>query len=905
MSSSTNKDKREPKQSQGLSQETVEAFASLFKGRNDCWGKLSTPTGLCIYETVTLEHYRSHLKGETSLGVYFNLDDSTCHFAAIDIDDFSFDKAKAVRAALKSIGIPVYIASSKSNHYHVFLFAKDRFISKEIRRVLIHVRDELGIKTDKGRTLEVFPKQGEHHPDAPPSKKYPNGKKYPGSYINLPCFGATRPFLAVNNDGAPQEVPLKVALEQIKQTPNEVIREILKTLPEEPPEEETKKPKQEYKEQSREFYELAVTKLLKSCAFMHHCQADADSLSEPDWYAMITNLVVFGELGREKVHELSKPYYNYSEEETDEKIAEAVEAIKAERSPQTCEYIEQDLGFACSADCLARKQGIKSPAGLAHRLATPKTFHLTDTGNAERLTKRYGDILHYSEVRKKWLIWNGKIWQWNLGSKIMALSKRTALAIYTEAAKEADDEKRKAILKHAAGSEKRDRRAAMVDLSISEPDITIELDELDSNPWLFSCKNGTVDLQTGKLLPHNKEDLITKMSPVEYDPNAQCPLWQKFLARITDNDTELQGYLQRAAGYSMCGDTRAQVLFFLYGAGNNGKSTFLNTINKIIADYSHKAPMDIFATRGKYTESHNESLANLQGKRFVYAGEVEEGRRLRLNLIKDITGGEPIRADRKYEHEVQFQPTFKLWLYGNHKPFVVDNTIATWRRLREIPFTVVIPDDEIDQELPKKLEAEQSGILAWMVQGCLDWQRGGLSEPAAVSVATNAYRAEMDILREFIEDCCIIQPTATVTKKEFYKSYKQWCEDNNTQPITKRTFGTRLGERGISDKKVHDWFWCGIRLNDTAQGTFRDIKLGNDRTSLHGGPEGEFSENSKSMSPNVPPRYEKPTKCPECGGPEFWKRVTGEWVCAKCHPDPNKNQQGDRKNANNTDSRQR
>ncbi|GAH44402.1 unnamed protein product, partial [marine sediment metagenome] len=434
-------------------------------------------------------------------------------------------------------------------------------------------------------------------------------------------------------------------------------------------------------------------------------------------------LAVFGSPGRDKIHELSAPYPRYTERETERKIEEALKAGEKEIGPHSCSFIEQDLGFRCPESCQAKSLGVKSPAGLAVKLAARKAFNLTDTGNAERLIERYGDILHYSEARKKWLIWNGKVWQWNYGAKIMALSKKTVRAIYAEAANKADDEERKAILKHAVGSEKKDRRAAMVDLAISEPNITVELDELDSDPWLFCCKNGTIDLKTGKLLPHKKEDLITKMSPVEYSPDAECPLWQKFLARITGNDDELQNYLQRAAGYSMCGDTRAQVLFFLYGAGNNGKSTFLNTISKIIAGYSHKAPMDIFATRGKYTESHNESLANLQGKRFVYAGEVEEGRQLRLNLIKDITGGEPIRADRKYEHEVEFQPTFKLWLYGNHKPFVVDNTIATWRRLREIPFTVVIPDDEIDQELPKKLEAEQSGILAWMVQGCLDWQR--------------------------------------------------------------------------------------------------------------------------------------------------------------------------------------
>ncbi len=384
--SSKHNDKSKQKQSQIFDQEMVEAFTSLFKGRTDCWGKLSTPSGLCIYETVTLEHYRRHLKGETSLGVYFNLDDSTCHFAAIDIDDFSFNKAKAVRAALRAIGIPSYIASSKRNHFHVYLFAEDRFVSKEIRRILIHVRDELGIKTDKGQTLEVFPKQDYHQPDSPPSEKYPEGEKHPGSYINLPCFGYTRPFLAVDDNGAPQEVPLEVALEQIKRAPNEVIKGILKTIPEESPKKETKRPKQEYKERGREFNKLAVDKLSENCAFMRHCQDEADSLSEPHWWSMCDILSFFGEPGRQKAHELSQPYPKYTEEETNKKLEYAKEAKDKDIGPHTCGHIEKDLGFNCPADCKAKLWHLKSPVVLANRLAS-EGLHITIDGTTylERL----------------------------------------------------------------------------------------------------------------------------------------------------------------------------------------------------------------------------------------------------------------------------------------------------------------------------------------------------------------------------------------------------------------------------------------------------------------------------------------------------------------------------------------
>lgn len=221
---------------------SCQAFQSLFKGREDAWGSVE---GKYNPEPVTIQHYSKHLEGKKSLGIYFVLDNHTCHFAAIDVDDFSFSKAVAVRNALKSTGIPAYIAASKSNHFHVYLFAEDRFIAKDIRRILKHIVKELGIKTDKGRDLEIFPKQDKHEPDDPPSEKYPNGRRKPGSYINLPYYGATRKFLAVSKeDGSPKEVPLETLVKQIKRTPNEVIAKILKELPEtkEPPA-KTRKPK--------------------------------------------------------------------------------------------------------------------------------------------------------------------------------------------------------------------------------------------------------------------------------------------------------------------------------------------------------------------------------------------------------------------------------------------------------------------------------------------------------------------------------------------------------------------------------------------------------------------------------------------------------------------------------------
>lgn len=266
--------------------EFCQAFRSLFKGRTDCWGGIE---GLYNPEPVTPEHYKSHLEGKKSLGIYFVLDNHTCNFAAIDIDDFSFNKAVAVRDALKSINIPAYIAASKSNHFHVYLFAEDRFIAKDIKRILNHTLKKLGIKTDKGRDFEVFPKQDKHQSDDPPSKEYPDGQKHPGSYINLPCCGVTRPFLAVGDNGAPKEIPLEVALERIKRTPNKIIEEILEGLPQaEEPAKKEKKTRYEHKK-----HPVCIESILEgvtkggrneaafalACYYLHHHYTAEDTLA--------------------------------------------------------------------------------------------------------------------------------------------------------------------------------------------------------------------------------------------------------------------------------------------------------------------------------------------------------------------------------------------------------------------------------------------------------------------------------------------------------------------------------------------------------------------------------------------------------------------------------------------------
>ena len=440
----------------------------------------------------------------------------------------------------------------------------------------------------------------------------------------------------------------------------------------------------------------------------------------------------------------------------------------------------------------------------------------TDMGNAERLIKYYGDRLRYCYDSKRWLVWTGKAWEWDMGARIAAVAKATVRNIYHEAGNELDDKKRRELSDHARRSESDHRINAMIYLAQSELGIPLRINQLDCDPWLFNCLNGTIDLHTGKLLPHSKEDLITVLVPVEYQPGAKCARWFSFLERITDGNIELQTYLQRAVGCSLTGDIKNQVLFFLYGLGNNGKSTFTMVVRRLMAGYAERLDAnDLMMKDGRNNGGPREGIANLINKRFVLGSEIQDGRKLDVSFVKDMTGGETIKARRLYEHEIEFMPTHKLWLYGNHKPIIADSTLSIWRRVKLIPFMVTIADNEVDPDLPTTLEGELPGILAWAVKGCLAWQQHGLNEPEAVTTATARYRHDQDILGDFIEDCCTLGPLSTVPKAELKEEYQKWCQDNGVEPVTQKTFKKRLEEKGIGDGHSSDGktrIWRGIGL---------------------------------------------------------------------------------------------
>lgn len=444
---------------------------------------------------------------------------------------------------------------------------------------------------------------------------------------------------------------------------------------------------------------------------------------------------------------------------------------------------------------------------------TEQTFKLTDLGNAERLVAQHGRDIRYCHAWKKWLIWDGIHWAVDRTDAVKQKAKEAVRSIYGEAKKATDDSKRQAIAKHAMNSESDSRIRAMLSLAKSEPGIPILPEQLDQDPWLLTCLNGTIDLRTGKVQPHQRDHLITQLAPVEHNPDATCPKWYAFLDRIMDGNENLIAFLERAIGYSLTGDTSEQCLFILYGTGANGKSTFLQAVSSILGDYAKQTPTETLLVKQRGAIPND--VARLKGARLVTASEAEADQRLAESLIKQMTGSDTVSARFLHQEWFDFQPTHKIFLGTNHKPVIKGTDHAIWRRIRLVQFEVTIPEPERDLKLLDKLREELPGILAWAVRGCLEWGQNGLGEPDEVKDATQNYRNEMDILAQFFTDCCVENPSATVKTKDLYEAYSNWCENNGETASKKRAFGMRLQEKGFKSIRIGSTGargWKGVGL---------------------------------------------------------------------------------------------
>ncbi len=451
----------------------------------------------------------------------------------------------------------------------------------------------------------------------------------------------------------------------------------------------------------------------------------------------------------------------------------------------------------------------------------PRFFAHTDIGNAERLVHFHGHDLRYEVKRKRWYLWDGSRWAMDDKQAVHQLAKRVIRQLRTEAKALENKADQKDLVKWAIASEQNARVRALLERAESEPGIPMLQNELDRDPFAFNVENGTLDLRTGELRPHDRAQLITKLAPVAYDAAATCPLWHEVLNRLFGGDRTLIDYLQRAVGYSLTGDTRERCLHVLYGNGANGKSTFIETVATLLGDYACEADFATFLERTG--SGPRNDIARLAGSRLVRSSELAEGKRLNESMIKALTGNARVSARFLYAEAFEFEPTFKLWFDTNHKPVVRGTDYAIWSRLRLIPFEVTIPEAERDATLKwpaSRLRAELPGILNWAVEGCLAWLEGGLRAPERVVAATASYRVESDVLGAFIEECCELGPAHQAQATELYQAYHRWAGDSGEAVLSNTAFGRCLEDRGILSRKSHGTkYRVGVQLSPDHSGS--------------------------------------------------------------------------------------
>jgi putative DNA primase/helicase len=437
-------------------------------------------------------------------------------------------------------------------------------------------------------------------------------------------------------------------------------------------------------------------------------------------------------------------------------------------------------------------------------------YHLTDTGNAERLTWRFKDQFLYCPQRD-WFAWDGKRWTPDGVSAITLASIATVRKIMeelnraladcdpdTKEGKKQLEELTKSYDSWAKTSEGHARLEAMA--SIGEKFMPVELDRFDRDRMLFNCANGTINLNTGKLSPHRREDYITTISPVAYEPTAACLRWMDFLSDVTAGNDELIRYLQRAVGYSLTGLTVEHCMFILWGTGRNGKSTFLEVIQHLMGEYSKAAHMNTFMQK-KQDEGIPNDLAALASARFVSATESDDGKRLAESKIKQITGGDTISARFLHKEFFEFKPQFKIWLGTNHKPTIYGTDEGIWRRIRLIPFEVYIPDEKKDEKLTQKLIGEAPGILNWALQGLEEYRLHGMMEPDIVKASTDDYRAAQDWMTRFLGEVTEPSPEDNIPARKLYEKYTDWCDRTGEFKLKEAKFAEGMQQKGMKSKE--------------------------------------------------------------------------------------------------------
>lgn len=442
-----------------------------------------------------------------------------------------------------------------------------------------------------------------------------------------------------------------------------------------------------------------------------------------------------------------------------------------------------------------------------------------DLGYAQILAKITEGNFRYAIHRGRWMMYNNAYWQ-EIADQQMALAASNLLFkhFYIAGNNATDDNIRSQCVKEMYAVCRTANVKQILYMYAGWPGVATRSEEWDRDPWTLNVLNGTLDLKTGQLRPHNKDDLLTKIAPVVYDPNADCPRWRAHIELVLP-DPDVRRQVQRDLGKALVGAVLDESLPIWYGEGANGKTTTYRVVMSILGDYARRAAPDLLI-QTKY-DRHPTEIADLVGSRVVFSVEVDQAKKLAEALVKDMTGGDRKKARFMRQDFFEFEQTFSIFLVCNHKPIITGSDHAIWRRIKLVPWTVTIPPEarRPQDQVIEELMSEASGILNWLIEGLMDWQRDMLWVAEAVKAATEAYRAEQDVLRPFLDECCKLCPHCTVSVKELYEAYISWTAKAGEIPVGKRQFSRSLEARGISKRRGNYgiWHYQGITLirNDT------------------------------------------------------------------------------------------
>ena len=430
----------------------------------------------------------------------------------------------------------------------------------------------------------------------------------------------------------------------------------------------------------------------------------------------------------------------------------------------------------------------------------PTYFDLTEIGNSNRFALYFAKACKYvyNEGGGAWYLWDGKRWCRDYGCEIMSLAMLLPQFIAAESTHILNEEIRTAYEKFSRQSAKLQHLRNVLELCKSEQPFRTYFAEMDNKPYYINFGNGTYDLENNTLHKHNQEFNLTKISPINYRKDAKCRNFQSFLKLIFNDNLSVINFIQRAVGYSLSADVSEQCMFFLYGNGQNGKTTLLQVIRALLGEYGKQADPDLLISK---ENMHPTSIADLVGSRMVVTTEIDDGKYLAEALMKQLTGGDPVKARFMRQDFFEFEPTFKIWMAANHKPKIKGTDMAIWRRIMLIPFNVTIPPaDRIKNFYEKKLRNELSGILAWAIEGCKIWMENGLNPPEEVFAAVEKYRNEMDAIGEFIAESCVIGDEYEESGIILYENYREWCKASGLRPFGKFKFYQKLIEKGFDEQ---------------------------------------------------------------------------------------------------------